>query len=119
MKQSNIKSFLKSNESSATATSQIQPSTPGSSNDVNIVNVNNDFEEVDAIKSVNRSDIVAPAENFIAHFRPEKSFEFPKSKFGNRDRRCQHQWFQDFKWLHYDVRRDCVFCFHCLTHEHH
>ena len=63
MKQSNIISFLKSNESSATATSQIQPSTMGSSHDVNIVNVNNDFEEVDAIKSVNRSDIVAPAEN--------------------------------------------------------
>ena len=80
MKQSNIKSFLQSNESSATATSQIQPSTIGSSNDVNIVNVNNDFEEVDAIKSVNRSDIVAPAEDFIAHFHPEKSFEFPTSK---------------------------------------
>ena len=30
----------------------------------------------------------------------------------------QHHWFEDFKWLHYDMERDSVLCFCCSTHEH-
>ena len=37
-------------------------------------------------------------------FHPTKDYIFPKSRFGNRDRSCQHQWFNDFPWLHYDER---------------
>lgn len=35
-------------------------------------------------------------------FRPHKSFVFPKTKIGERNRSCQHQWFEKFPWLHYD-----------------
>ena len=35
-------------------------------------------------------------------FRPPKSFVFPKTKVGDRNRSCQHQWFEKFPWLHYD-----------------
>ena len=37
-------------------------------------------------------------------FHPPKDFVFPKTRFGNRDRSCQHNWFEDFTWLHYDER---------------
>ena len=37
-------------------------------------------------------------------FHPTKDYVFPKSRFGNRDRSCQHHWFKDFSWLHYDER---------------
>ena len=37
-------------------------------------------------------------------FHPTKDFIFPKTKIGNRDRACQHQWFENFPWLHYDER---------------
>ena len=35
-------------------------------------------------------------------FRPPKSYVFPKTKVGERNRSCQHQWFEKFPWLHYD-----------------
>ena len=40
--------------------------------------------------------------NEIPH-HPPKSFVFPKTKTGLRTRSCQHQWFDQFRWLHYDV----------------
>ena len=35
---------------------------------------------------------------------------------GNRERPCQHQWFDEFKWLHYDIRKDAVFYCYCMKH---
>ena len=37
-------------------------------------------------------------------FHPPKHFVFPKKKCGQRDRSCQHSWFETFDWLHYDER---------------
>ena len=47
-------------------------------------------------------------------FHPPNSFVFPKRKVGKQLRACQHKWFIDFPWLHYDQKRDCVLCFHCM-----
>lgn len=35
-------------------------------------------------------------------FHPPKHFSFPKTKFGSRERSCQHSWFETYEWLHYD-----------------
>lgn len=37
-------------------------------------------------------------------FRPCDKFVFPKKKFGSRYRSCQHKWFVDYQWLHYDKK---------------
>ena len=46
---------------------------------------------------------------------PSKDFMFPKTKFGSRNPRfCQHNWFDNYPWLHYDIEKDCVVCFYCM-----
>ena len=47
-------------------------------------------------------------------YHPSKDFVFPKTKFGSRNRPCQHNWFDNYPWLHYDIKKDCVFCFYCM-----
>ena len=44
------------------------------------------------------------AASTVLPYRPPKSFTFPKTKIGDRSRSCQHQWFDEFPWLHYDTR---------------
>ena len=67
-------------------------------------------EEKDAeppIKAAPNSTVVQQHEESTAvekPFHPTKDYAFPKSRFGNRDRSCQHQWFKDFPWLNYDER---------------
>ena len=39
-------------------------------------------------------------------FQPTKTFTFPKTTFGKRERSCQPNWFEKFTWLHYDKRYD-------------
>ena len=46
---------------------------------------------------------------FDSAFHPPKSFTFPKQQTGKQFRSCQHNWFYDFPWLHYDQQKDCVF----------
>ena len=48
-------------------------------------------------------------------YHPPKGFVFPKTKFGKRERSCQHNWFESYPWLHYDSERDCVLCFYCMN----
>ena len=50
-------------------------------------------------------------------FIPQRNFKFPEKKFGKFSRSCQHQWFLDFPWLHYDMDLDSVFCFMCMKSE--
>ena len=119
MQQTHINSFFKQKETSAT--SEIQSITI-STNNVNNDDVNNDLEQkTKTVNSVNSTDFVDVnnvGTDCFVQFRPDKSFKFPKTTIGNRDRGCQHQWFEDFKWLHYDMERDCVLYFYCFTHEH-
>jgi len=88
-------------------------------NSVNTVNSAKDQEPVvdsENVKSVNSVNKNIDIETVI-QFRPDKDYEFPRSTFGKRERRCQHQWFQDFSWLHYDAKIDKVFCYYCHSHE--
>ncbi len=39
---------------------------------------------------------------------PENSFEFSSSSFGSKKRKCQHDWFRKYNWLHYEVALDIV-----------
>ena len=41
-------------------------------------------------------------------FQPDSKFQFPKRSFGQRERPAQLQWFEKFKWLHYDLQTDSV-----------
>ena len=41
-------------------------------------------------------------------FHPDRIFALPKRRFECRERSCQHQWFFDYPFLHYDVARDVV-----------
>ena len=34
-------------------------------------------------------------------YHPLKNFLFPKTRFGSRNRSCQHSWFDNYPWLHY------------------
>ena len=39
---------------------------------------------------------------------------FPKTRFGSRNCPCQHKWFGIYPWPHYDIEKDCLFCFYCM-----
>ena len=46
-----------------------------------------------------------------AAFHPPKCFKFQET----RDRKCQHEWFNKWRWLHYDSEQNCVLYFVCST----
>ena len=48
---------------------------------------------------------------------PEAAFHSPKCfKFQQTgDRKCQHEWFHKWHWLHYDSEQNYVLCFVCST----
>ena len=45
-----------------------------------------------------------------------KNFNFPSRTFGNQKlkRSFQPNWFESYKWLHYDTASDSAFCFTCI-----
>jgi len=45
-----------------------------------------------------------------------RDIEFPKRTFGKdvKQRSFQPDWFNSFKWLHYDQTKDTAFCFTCI-----
>ena len=46
-----------------------------------------------------------------AAFHPPKCFKYQQTG----DRKCQHQWFNKWHWLHYDSEQNCLLCFVCAT----
>ena len=49
--------------------------------------------------------------------QPGTEFQFPQRAFGKttiKYRSCQPSWFGKWKWLHYDVAEDVVFCHTCV-----
>ena len=78
----------------------------------NVNKVNENYIEHHTVNSVNISKY-----SIKAQYRPDKNFKFPKTLMGKRERRCQYQWFENFSWLHYDVEKDCAFCFICQKHQ--
>ena len=84
--------------------------------DASYVNSVNNINHNDAHTSVN-SNNSGPSLTHSSIYRPPKSYAFPKTTIGNRERPCQCQWFEDYKWLHYDERKHCVFCYFCIKHQ--
>ena len=64
------------------------------------------------------SETVSSASNFCLlpenPPNPSKDFVFAKLKFGFPYPSWQHNWFDNYPWLHYDIEKDCVFCFYCM-----
>ena len=59
----------------------------------------------------------ATSESFVK-FQPPLSYTFLPRTYGKthvKQRRCLHQWFREFPWMHYDEARDVVFCHTCIT----
>ena len=50
-------------------------------------------------------------------YYPSENFALPKSVVGKQQRSCQHHWFKEFTWLHYDIETDSVLCFLCVRAE--
>ena len=46
----------------------------------------------------------------IIQYVPSKLFVFPKNE---KKRSCNRDWFQTYKWLHYEVKDGAVFCHEC------
>ena len=89
-----------------------------STNDVNSVNTKDIEIPVNTVNNIQHNLVSEPLNNegpscHLSQFHPDNSFKFPVSTFGNRERHCQYKWFQEFKWLHYDAKKDCVFCYWC------
>ena len=89
--------------------------------------VNNDTDEsvnipessCAALNNDVNSENVSPASNcFPLQEKPHhllKDFVFPKTKFGSRNpRSCQHNWFDNYSWLHYDIEKKCGFFFYFM-----
>ena len=51
-------------------------------------------------------------------YHPDRSVSFPKKTFGKTTRSFRAEWCQSFDWLHYDVEKDAVFCYLCMTTDH-
>ena len=53
--------------------------------------------------------------------KPNQStkFVFPTRSFGNRTKKLSFQanWFENFKWVHYDEALDAAYCFTCMKAE--
>ena len=56
-------------------------------------------------------------ETILEKYHPPANFDFPRKKMGQgiheQGRSCQHQWFQKWNWLHYDLARNSLFCYIC------
>ena len=74
--------------------------------------VNNGADDINSENVSSASNCCSLSEK---PYHPSKDFEFSKTKFGSRNpRSCQHNWFDNYPWLHYDIEKDCVDCFYCM-----
>ena len=46
-------------------------------------------------------------------YHPPLSFKFPQTEVFGTKRRCKHEWFEIYDWLHYDIAKNSVFCITC------
>ena len=84
--------------------------------DASYVNSVNNINHNDTHTSVN-SNNSGPLLTHSSIYRPPKSYAFPKTAIGNQEQPCQYQWFEDYKWLHYYEKKDCMFCYFCIKHQ--
>ena len=87
-----------------------QSSASSSTSSVNNVDMDKD-------KMITNDVAKESSSNSVEQYHPPENFQFPKIKIGNRERHCQYQWFNNFNWLHYDAKKDSVFCYYCMIHK--
>ena len=100
-------------------------SNTNSGRNVESANNHDDASYVNSVNNINHNDThtsanvnnSGPSLTHSSIYRPLKSYAFPKTAIGNQERPCQYQWFEDYKWLHYNERKDCVFCYFCIKHQ--
>ena len=71
----------------------------------------------DEKQSVSDDQSKITSEPFPMQYRPSDKFDFPKTKAGGQERKCQSQWFQKFPWLHYNKKDDTVLCYTCMKND--
>ncbi|CAG2234753.1 unnamed protein product [Mytilus edulis] len=52
-----------------------------------------------------------PPEHFVY---PSKEYKDTSKKSGKRKRSCQHQWFEQFKFITYSMENDGIYCLPCI-----
>ena len=65
------------------------------------------FETKRQIES-HETDVIQPK------FHPPKTYVFPKTKIGSRERSFHAHWCEDYPWLHYNAEKDAAFCYVCM-----
>ena len=56
---------------------------------------------------------ICKAANLIQTPNLPSNFNFPKKLYGKQYRSVQSTWFKEFPWLHYDDKKDTLFCYVC------
>ena len=89
---------------------QNEPETPQSESTIPIDGDNaptQTFETKRQIES-HETDVIQPK------FHPPKTYVFPKTKIGSRERPFHAHWCEDYPWLHYNAEKDAAFCYVCM-----
>ena len=111
-----------SNESTSDPVHSVNKELVNSEDTVNENELINNVDNEDAATSNASVNSVNGTSPHISQYHHDKKIQFPKSTIGKRERCCccQHQWFEDFKWLHYDIKKRLCFVTHFdkLTAEH-
>ena len=110
MSQSILSFFKKSNTNSGSNVESVN-----NRDDASYVNSVNNINHNDTHTSVNGNNS-GPSLTHSSIYHPPKSYAFPKTT-RNREQPCQYQWFEDYKWVHYDEGKDCMFCYFCIKHQ--
>ena len=101
--------FIKSKNSSSSRKYYVPSVDKELANDVDTANEDKTVKNLSTINDSHANSELFP------RYHPKKSLKLKNSTFEKRERPCQHQWFNDFNWLHYDMKKDGVFCSYCMA----
>ena len=72
----------------------------------------NDDRSIEEIQSASGDSMPEIAMNYQPH-QPPKTLNFSETIYGKQKRSFQHNWFEKYPWLDYDVEEDSVTCIFC------
>ena len=106
-----IKSFFKKSKDSLSSRKYYVPSVDKEL--PNSVDTASEDKTVKNLSTINDSHVNS---ELFPRYHRKKSFKLENSAFEKRERPCQQQWFNDFNWLHCDMKKDGVFCSYCMAY---
>ncbi|CAN7938718.1 unnamed protein product [Ixodes hexagonus] len=59
-----------------------------------------------------QSSRIGSVASIVTKFHPASDYRFPKNAQG---RACLPEWFEKFRWLHYNCDSDSVLCYECVA----